>query len=155
MRNPRWLGCPWEGKQTAARVLRPLAAPPLHTVFLPCATQSSLLLQGGSGAPGHCREATLERPFVRQQAFLWWVRTEGALGSQVGWAHGQPPSEAPPPLESLRSALSSSQLLPRHKPHSPSPRTKALPFQGPKKIPLHHPYLQNGLTPIYLPHKAV
>lgn len=50
----------------------------------------------------------------------------------------------PPPSTPVSSNLPGPspvppQLPPRHKPYPHGPRMKALPFKGPKKVPLHHP----------------
>lgn len=62
-------------------------------------------------------------------------------GARLSTFMARPHSAAPPSLQSLESAQSCSSLtLTRYNPHPLSPTTKALIFEGSKKVPLNHPY---------------
>lgn len=86
----------------------------------------------------------------------WLVVVKGELWHQVPCIHGQPPLW-PLSLQSLGTYLTSPQLPPTNTPDPPGPRRKALPFKGPKRVPLHHPYSNLGLlickldSHLYLP----
>ena len=56
------------------------------------------------------------------------------------WALGPGHLSPPLSLQRLRSSQTCPYPSPRHKPHLPSPRTKVLPFEGSKKVPLNHSY---------------
>lgn len=130
-------------------MLRPRAPLPLHTVFLPSARQSS----SREGA-GHCsspgkdsgniaenayrdqRGHTSRRVDIRQQGFQGTRGQRGDWKQSVGSGdslciHSQPSLQPRP--HSRASPIPTQTQTPPSKP-------KALPFKGPKKVPLYHPY---------------